>query len=111
MSCCDAPVAGRGRIGQRGSHAAWGSFSDAFLGIWANNITILNNACFMSNLKIIIIIRLIIKKDSSKLYPKFYAFHALAAGTGPKLIYFYRKKHFNNLEKKSLSHHQNFLMK
>ena len=33
ISCCDAPVAGRDRICQSGSHVAWGSFSDAFRGI------------------------------------------------------------------------------
>ena len=33
ISCCDAPVAGRGRICQSGSHVACGSFSGAFLGI------------------------------------------------------------------------------
>ena len=33
ISCCDAPVAGRGRICQSGSHVAWGSFSEAFQGI------------------------------------------------------------------------------
>ena len=37
---CEATVAGRGRTCQSGSHAAWGSVSDAFLGIGGYSLLI-----------------------------------------------------------------------
>ena len=46
---CDAPVAGRGRICQSGSHVAWGSFSDAFLGIGRYFLLIFSQVFLLSD--------------------------------------------------------------